>query len=134
MVHLDTNVAIETLNRKRPEHRARFEQLRRSSRDVSISSIVVFELWYGVAKSLRVADSARGVRAFLGEVDVHPFSADDAIAAGEIRAGLKKAGTPIGSYDLLIAAQAVRAGATLITANVREFSRVPGLKWEDWSA
>ncbi len=54
--------------------------------------------------------------------------------AGEIRAALEKAGTPIGPYDLLIAAQALRRSATLVTANASEFSRVPRLSWQNWSA
>jgi tRNA(fMet)-specific endonuclease VapC len=55
-------------------------------------------------------------------------------AAGDLRATLEAAGTPIGPYDLLIAAQALRAGATLVTAKVSEFARVPGLQWQDWIA
>ena len=62
-----------------------------------------------------------------------PFEAKDAEDAGDIRASLERAGTTIGPYDLLIAAQARRRGVVLITANSREFARVPGLKSEDWS-
>ncbi|MBI4184725.1 MAG: hypothetical protein HY521_12095 [Proteobacteria bacterium] len=58
----------------------------------------------------------------------------DAAAAGELRATLEKAGTPVGAYDLLIAAQALTRGATLVSANAREFARVPGLKCQDWAA
>ena len=61
------------------------------------------------------------------------FDAEDAHEAGDIRALLERAGTPIGPYDILIAAQARRRGATLVTANTREFARVPGLKTEDWT-
>ena len=63
-----------------------------------------------------------------------PFEPEDAAHAGDIRAELEKAGTPIGHYDYLIAAQARRRGATLVTANVREFARVPGLLLADWAA
>ena len=59
---------------------------------------------------------------------------DDAREAGDIRAALERTGTPIGPYDVLIAAQARRRGAMLATANVREFARVPGLRLVDWSA
>jgi tRNA(fMet)-specific endonuclease VapC len=55
------------------------------------------------------------------------------VIAGDLRAELERAGTPIGPYDLLIAAQALRSGSTLVTANVREFRRVPGLAVEDWT-
>lgn len=55
------------------------------------------------------------------------------MAAGDLRAALEMAGTPIAPYDLLIAAQALRRGTTLVTANVAEFARVPGLLWQDWT-
>ena len=65
---------------------------------------------------------------------VFDFEPDDAEEAGDIRAALERAGTPIGPYDVLIAAQARRRGAMLVTANRREFARVPRLKTEDWAA
>ena len=68
-----------------------------------------------------------------GPIDILPFEAADAEEAGEIRAGLERAGTPIGPYDLLVAAQARRRDAILVTANEREFARVPQLKFEDWT-
>ena len=71
----------------------------------------------------------------LGAVpEVSAFDEEDAKTAGELRATLEGAGTPIGPYDLLIAAQALRTGATLVTANVAEFTRVPDLQWQDWTA
>ncbi len=133
-IHLDTNVAIEVINGTRPGFRTRLRRLRSEGQTVQVSAIVVFELWFGVAAGTQFENDAAEVRQFLALVEVLPFADDIAAAAGEIRATLKKAGTPIGPYDLLIAAHAVRLGATLVTANVREFSRVPGLKWEDWSA
>ncbi len=130
-VHLDTNIAIGLINRTRPEYRLR---IHRSSQPVLISAVVAFELWYGAANGDRFADDARALRLFLDSIpEPLPFTQEDAHAAGEIRATLQKAGTPIGPYDLLIAAHAVRRNATLITANTREFSKVPGLVWEDWS-
>jgi tRNA(fMet)-specific endonuclease VapC len=63
-----------------------------------------------------------------------PFEIEDAEEAGDIRAALERAGTPIGPYDILIAAQARRRGAILVTANEHEFARVPGLMVEDWSS
>lgn len=100
---------------------------------VAISQIVLFELWYGVARSPDPRRTEIKLDRFLaGMVTVLPFEPDDARAAGELRQTLRK--QPIGPYDLLIAAQALRAGATLATGNVREFSRVPGLEVEDWTA
>jgi tRNA(fMet)-specific endonuclease VapC len=68
------------------------------------------------------------------DVTAWSFEPEDAEEAGDIRAALEHAGTPIGAYDVLIAAQARRRNATLVTANKREFSRVPGLRTEDWAA
>lgn len=109
---------------------------RAAARDASIavSSIVLYELWYGVARSARRRENAERLRAFLsGNINIVPFDEADAASAGELRATLEAAGTPIGPYDLLIAAQALRLGATLVTANVSEFARVRGLPRQDWS-
>jgi tRNA(fMet)-specific endonuclease VapC len=75
--------------------------------------------------------SRRGVSA--GPIEVLAFDEHDARTAGEIRAALEAAGTPIGAYDLLIAGQALRRGYTLVTAIVPAFARVPSLSWEDWA-
>jgi len=102
---------------------------------IAISSVVLFELWYGVARSARRRENAKRLRIFLsGDVVVLPFEEEDAQLAGDLRAELAAAGTPIGPYDLLIAAQTLRNGATLITANIGEFGRVRDLAVQDWSA
>jgi tRNA(fMet)-specific endonuclease VapC len=133
IVLLDTNAVIGFINLNQ-QHRARFFQTQALGHEISISTIVLFELWFGVANGTRWAESARALRSFLDQgVTVSPFDADDAQAAGELRATLEAKGTLIGPYDLLIAAHTVRRGATLITANTREFAKVPGLVWEDWS-
>jgi len=132
--HLDSNIVIGILNGRPQDCRDRYEQVRASGEGVFVSSIVVFELRYGIALSKRIEQNARVLRLFLGTLDdVLPFTNNDASAAGELRATLKSAGTPIGPYDVLIAAQAIRAGATLVTANASEFRRVSGLKWQDWT-
>ena len=95
----------------------------------------MFELEYGSAKSNRRRENDERLAIFLrAPIPILPFDAEDAREAGDIRAAPAKAGTPIGPYDVLIAAQARRRGATLVTANAREFVRVPGLKAEDWAA
>jgi tRNA(fMet)-specific endonuclease VapC len=131
---LDTNVVIAVVNGKPAAVRVKLEAALEGGAEVSISAIVLFELEYGVAKSNRPEKNAERLRAFLsGPVDVRPFEAEDATSAGEIRAALEQSGTPIGPWDVLIAGQARRSGATLITANVAEFKRVPGLDSQDWT-
>lgn len=102
---------------------------------IAVSSVVLYELWYGVARSARRRENAERLRVFMsGNIEAVPFVEEDAVAAGDLRAVLEAAGTPIGPYDLLIAAQALRCQMTLVTANVGEFSRVPGLVWQNWTA
>jgi tRNA(fMet)-specific endonuclease VapC len=102
---------------------------------VAISVVVLYELRYGATKSANRQRALRRIAEFLsGPVQVLDFEADDAEEAGDIRAALERAGTPIGPYDVLIAAQARRRGAMLVTANRREFARVPRLTMEDWAA
>ena len=102
---------------------------------VAISVVALYELRYGAANSANRLRASRHIAEFLsGPVQVLDFEADDAEEAGDIRAALERAGTPIGPYDVLIAAQARRRGAMLVTANRREFARVPRLKTEDWTA
>ncbi len=90
---------------------------------------------YGVARSQHREQNAGRLRLFLsGDVEVIEFGDQDAAVAGDLRRALEATGAPIGAYDLPIAAQALRTGATLVTANVSEFARVAGLAWEGWSA
>ncbi len=134
MIQLDTNVAIAIINDYPAKVRIEFEHRLVSSQPIAISTVVLFELRYGAAKSRMRLINEASVGAFSSRVGIVPFDADDAACAGTIRAALEARGTPIGPYDTLIAAQALRHNATLITANTREFARVPGLKLEDWTA
>jgi tRNA(fMet)-specific endonuclease VapC len=134
MIGLDTNIVIAVINNRVPQVRTRLVQTLADGTAVGIPTIVLFELRYGIAKSQRQADNAADLADFLSlDITPWPFDAEDAQEAGDIRAALQRAGTPIGPYDILIAAQARRRGATLVTANAREFSRVPGLRTEDWA-
>lgn len=134
MYLLDTNVCIALLNGRPQQVRVRLEQVCATDVSVGISSVVAFELWYGVGRSTHRWTNARALEAFLaGPFEVVPFDEEDARAAGRVRAELAAAGTPIGAYDILIAGQAVRSSATLVTADSREFARVRGLAWEDWT-
>lgn len=135
MICLDTNAVIALLNDGNSPVEARLNNALKASHPVAVSSVALFELWYGVAKSAWVDRNAARIADFMaGPLQVLSFDSDDAREAGDIRATLEQAGTPIGAYDILIAAQARRRAATLVTANMREFFRVPGLRVEDWSA
>ncbi len=131
---LDTNACIGLMNGLPAAVRGRFEQAIRAGSQVYISSVVAFELWYGIAKSARVEVNTKRFNALLSSsVLALQFDNEDARAAGSIRAALEAVGKPIGGYDYLIAGQAMARQLTLVTANVSEFSRVKGLSWEDWA-
>lgn len=132
---LDTNAVIALLKNEPPIFRKRLRRTVSKGAEIAVSSIVLYELWYGVARSARRRENAERLRVFLsGGIAVNAFSEEDSITAGDLRATLEASGTPIGPYDLLVAAQALRSNATLVTANVSEFARVPGLQWQDWTA
>ena len=131
---LDTNACIALINGAPATVRRRFERALEREAVMLLSSVVAFELWYGVEKSQQKERNTHRLEAFLaGPLEWTPFDDEDARAAGVVRAALEAAGTPIGAYDVLLAGQARRHDATLVTSNVREFGRVRGLKWEDWA-
>jgi tRNA(fMet)-specific endonuclease VapC len=136
VIHLDTNVAIALLNNRPSQVRARFDEALAADTPMALSMIVYHELMYGAAASERRVENETKIALFVssGRLSLLPFEAEDAFEAADIRADLKRAGTPIGPYDVLIAAQARRAGMTLVTANTREFERVSGLVVADWAA
>ena len=131
---LDTNAVIALLRNKPTRVRERLRRAVSEDASIIVSSIVLFELWYGVARSGRREENAERLRVFLsGDIGVVSFQEGDTAIAGDLRASLEASGTMIGPYDVLIAAQALRTGMTLVTANTSEFACVPGLVWEDWS-
>ena len=131
---LDTNAVVALLRNKPARVRERYREAEKSGDYLAVSSIVLFELWYGVEKSGRVRENTERLRILLsGDLDLLDFDDLDAQTAGRVRAALEKIGTPIGAYDLLIAGQALRRGLTVVTANTSEFSRVAKLSWEDWT-
>jgi tRNA(fMet)-specific endonuclease VapC len=132
---LDTNAVVALLRNKPVEVRERYREAEAAGDRLALSSVVLFELWYGVAKSSQVQENTERLRVLLsGDLDLLDFDDEDARTAGQVRATLEKSGTPIGAYDLLIAGQALRRGLTVVTANTSEFSRVTGLNWQDWTA
>jgi tRNA(fMet)-specific endonuclease VapC len=98
-----------------------------------LSPIVIGELEYGAAK-LGTARQRTRLQALVTTLPTEPFTLADAVAFGRLRAHLARRGELIGPCDLLLAAQALRLGAAGVTHNHREFSRVPGLKVEDWQS
>lgn len=129
MFMLDTNICIYLINERDETLRDRFEA---NAGQICISSITYAELCYGVSHSARVAQNAKELEAFRLDLDILPFDQDAGEHYGEIRHALVERGRPIGANDLLIAAHARSADATLVTNNAGEFGRVPGLRVEKW--
>ena len=131
---LDTKACIALINGTPKDVRRRFQRAIARKATMLVSSVVAFELWYGVAKSRRKEANTQRLQAFLaGPLEWTLFDEEDAREAGAVRAELEIAGRPIGAYDVLIAGQARRRGATIVTSDVGELDRVTGLKWEDWA-
>lgn len=126
---LDTNLCIRVLRDKPQGLRERFNA---EASGLSISSVVLYELLYGAAKSARPVENRHQVEAFAARLEVLDFDGDAAAHAGEIRADLEREGRPIGGYDVLIAGHARSRGLIVVTGNLAEFQRVEGLRCEDW--
>jgi len=124
---LDSN-AIIALLRGHPGFLARLRQ--HQPQDFGIPSIVMHELYYGAYKGQRRVENVDRVDAL--QFEVLDFDREDARQAGELRAQLAAAGTPIGPYDVMIAGQAIARALALVTHNLREFQRIPKLRVEDW--
>jgi tRNA(fMet)-specific endonuclease VapC len=131
LIHLlDSDTCIRYLNRRSLAIKARLEQTDRSL--VRLCSVVKAELFSGAYKSQSRERSIQKLARFFAEFESLPFDDSAAEAYGRIRSELEKKGTPIGGNDLMIAAIALANNGTLVTNNTREFSRVPGLRWETW--
>lgn len=127
---LDTNIVIYTL-KKRPLH------LKRRFQDnygrMGISAVTLGELVFAAEHSQQVERNLADIEAMVARFEVLPFGDKAAYHFGQIRAALYRTGKPIGPYDMMIAGQARALGLVLVTNNVKEFDRVPGLVLEDWS-
>ena len=135
MTFLDTNVVIGIMTRRVPIFAERMAGELGAENRFHLSSIVVAELEYGASKSRDPVRSRERLTVFMSAIEsIVPFDEEDAAVAGDIRAFLERMGTPIGVHDILIAAQARRRDALLVTNNRREFDRVPGLLVSDWGA
>lgn len=115
-----------------PVARRKFGSL--AAGDTAVSAITICELLYGVENSRRPVENKAVLDRILMDLEIHPFGEAAASHFARLRVVLKRAGKPIGPMDTLIAAHALQLGACLVTNNTREFSRVPGLKTENWVA
>lgn len=129
MILLDTNTCIYIINNRPPEVLERFRSYKAGA--VGISSIAASELAYGVSKSGSIKNR-KALDMFLAPLQVLPFDVQCLWFYADLRASLEKKGLTIGPMDTLIAAQALSIDGMLVTNNLKEFSRVPKLKLENW--
>jgi tRNA(fMet)-specific endonuclease VapC len=127
---LDTNICIYLIKKHPPEVLARFQQIQ--LKQLHIPTITLFELYYGIEKNNSQQRNLTALENFIAPLTVVDFTLDAAKKAAKIRSNLQKQGTPIGAYDIQIAAIALSLNMTLLTNNTREFERVKGLKFENW--
>jgi tRNA(fMet)-specific endonuclease VapC len=127
---LDTNVCAMYLNGRSALVRDRI--LSTPSNEMAVCSVVKTELFYGAMRSNNPNRTLERQQNFLGRFVSLPFGDEAALIGGQVRARLASSGTPIGSYDLLIAAIALAHNLTLVTHNIREFERAERLLLEDW--
>ena len=132
---LDTDTCIDLVRGRRRDLRLAFLACIRADGAAAISTVTLLELEQGVAQSApehRASNAARLLAFREGPVEELPFDSDDAEATGTLAAALRMGGAQIGSYDTMIAGQALRRGLAVVTSNTRHFARVPGLVLEDW--
>ena len=126
---LDTNIVIYILKRRQLEILSTFNA---NANRMAISSITLAELTHGAEKSDRVTENLEVIDNFCSRLEVLPYGEKAAQHYGAIRADLEKLGQPIGVNDIHIAGHARSEGLALVTNNVSEFERVPGLELENW--
>lgn len=132
MFLLDSNVCIYHLNGKFPAIKSNIS--RHPPSDIGIPAIVKAELYFGAYKSNKRDATLKVLDGFLAPLRILPFGDEESVWYAKIRSEMEMEGKPIGANDLLIASIALAQRATLITHNVREFSRIRGLLLEDWTA
>ncbi|MDR3468550.1 MAG: tRNA(fMet)-specific endonuclease VapC [Xanthobacteraceae bacterium] len=126
---LDTNICIYVMKTYPPNLLEKFNTL---AEQLCISSITLGELHYGAEKSARRADNLTAIAHFVARLDVLAFDTKAAALSGQVRAELERAGTPCGPHDMQIGGHARSEGLIVVTNNLREFSRMPGLRVENW--
>ena len=126
---LDTNICIYTIKNRPESVRKAFIE---HEGQMGVSTITEMELIYGAEKSAAIARNLKDVEGFLARLEILDFDSAAAAHTGQIRAELANAGTPIGPYDEMIAGHARSLGLIVVTNNVAEFARVPGIRLENW--
>lgn len=126
---LDTNICIYVMKNYPQGLQEKFNSL---AEQLCISCITLGELHYGAEKSARRADNLMAIEHFVARLDVLPFDTKAAVHYGQVRAELERAGTPCGSHDMQIGGHARSEGLIVVTNNLREFNRMPGVRVENW--
>ncbi len=126
---LDTNICIYVMKTYPPAMREKFNAL---AEQLCISSITLGELHYGAEKSARRAENLTAIAHFVARLEVLPFAAKAAAHYGQVRADLERAGKPCGPHDMQIGGHARSEGLIVVTNNMREFARMPGVRAENW--
>ena len=126
---LDTNICIYVMKTYPPKLRDRFNA---HAEELCISSITLGELHYGAEKSARRAENLTAVSHFAARCEVLSFGRRAAAHYGQLRAELERAGKPAGPYDMQIGGHARSEGLIVVTNNMREFARMPGVRAENW--
>lgn len=127
---LDTNIVIYVIKNRPAVARERFTQ---HQDQLCISTVTMMELVYGAERSQQIERNLRDIEQFAARLEVLPYDTRAAIHTGQIRAELARIGQPVGPYDQMIAGHARSLGLILVSNNTREFSRISGLRLEDWS-
>lgn len=127
---LDTNACVDYLTGRYPSVIERIQGC--DPQSLGLSSVVVAELRYGAAKSQHRRKNNERINTLVRQLSLVPFDIEAAHEFGKLRADLERRGLVLGPYDMLIASQALAAGSVLVTDNLREFERVPGLAVENW--
>ena len=127
---LDTNIVIYTMKQRPQQVKRRFKQ---HDGQMCMSAVTLGELVFGAEHSQQVERNLADIEAMAARLEVLPFDTRSAYQFGQIRADISSRGQPIGPYDMMIAGQARAAGLVLVTNNIKEFSKVPGLLLENWA-
>jgi tRNA(fMet)-specific endonuclease VapC len=132
ILSLDANVLIDLMRGQTLPVITRWDEVQRDGLPVKLSVVALQEVMLGMHLSRYPERQAALLEPFVASLAVEPWTEDDAASTAKLRSVLEKRGERIGAYDTLIAGQALGRGWTMVTANVREFSRVPDLKVINW--